>query len=358
MSPGPSDAIAAGVADLATEVDATILALLDADGVRWEKVDPQLHAPLASLRRLVMAGGKRLRPAFCYWGFRGAGGDAGDPRIVRAGAALELLHTSALIHDDVIDCSASRRGLEVIHAEFARRHADAAWPGDSERFGEGIAILLGDLAFVYADMLLAGVPAPALAVFDELRLEVNVGQLLDLIGSARRDATVESARRIGRYKSAKYTIERPLHLGAAIADPAGWGRLSGPLSDYGLPLGEAFQLKDDLLGAFGDPARTGKPAGGDIREGKPTLLYALSRQHATGSASRLIIDRFGAPDLSDREVAAIQTAFEDTGARAEVEAMVDALVTEALEAAGRMPISGEAAAALGALAHFVAGRDF
>ena len=282
MSPGPSDAIAAGVADLATEVDATILALLDADGVRWEKVDPQLHAPLASLRRLVMAGGKRLRPAFCYWGFRGAGGDAGDPRIVRAGAALELLHTSALIHDDVIDCSASRRGLEVIHAEFARRHADAAWPGDSERFGEGIAILLGDLAFVYADMLLAGVPAPALAVFDELRLEVNVGQLLDLIGSARRDATVESARRIGRYKSAKYTIERPLHLGAAIADPAGWGRLSGPLSDYGLPLGEAFQLKDDLLGAFGDPARTGKPAGGDIREGKPTLLYALSRRQRHG----------------------------------------------------------------------------
>ena len=358
MSPGPSDAIAAGVADLATEVDATILALLDADEVRWERVDPQLHAPLASLRRLVMAGGKRLRPAFCYWGFRGAGGDAGDPRIVRAGAALELLHTSALIHDDVIDCSASRRGLEVIHAEFARRHADAAWPGDSDRFGEGVAILLGDLAFVYADMLLTGVPAPALAVFDELRLEVNVGQLLDLIGSARRDATVESARRIGRYKSAKYTIERPLHLGAAIADPAGWGRLSGPLSDYGLPLGEAFQLKDDLLGAFGDPARTGKPAGGDIREGKPTLLYALSRQHATGSASRLINDRFGAPDLSDGEVAAIQTAFEDTGARAEVEAMVDALVAEALEAAGRLPISGEAAAALGALAHFVAGRDF
>jgi geranylgeranyl diphosphate synthase, type I len=350
MTPWPSDAFGAAV-------DARILALLDADEVRWAKVDPGLHAPLASLRRLVMAGGKRLRPAFCYWAFHGAGGDPGDPRVIGAGAALEMLHTSALIHDDIIDCSLQRRGQEVIHAEFARHHQVAGWPGDSRRFGEGVGILVGDLALVYSDMLLAGVPPEASAVFDELRLEVNIGQYLDLMGTVGRDATEASARRIGRYKSAKYTIERPLHLGAAIADPAGFSRLAGPLSDYGLPLGDAFQLKDDVLGAFGDPAVTGKPSGGDIREGKPTLLYALARQRATGSLSRLMGKRFGAADLSDTEVAAIQSAFENTGARAEVEATIEALVAEALEAAERLPLGEESVGALRALALFVAGRD-
>jgi geranylgeranyl diphosphate synthase type I len=357
MIPWPPDALAAGVAELAAKVDARILALVDGDRLRWEALDPGLGTPLGSLRRLVMAGGKRLRPAFCYWSFRGAGGAADDARVFGAGAALEMLHTSALIHDDIIDCSMSRRGEEVIHAEFARRHRTAEWQGDGRRFGEGVAILIGDLALVYADMLLAGVPAEASAVFDELRLEVNIGQYLDLVGTVGRDATEASARRIGRYKSAKYTIERPLHLGAAIADPAGFGRLAGPLSDYGLPLGDAFQLKDDLLGAFGDPALTGKPTGGDIREGKPTLLYALARQRARGPLSDLMGERFGAADLSDDEVAAIQSAFEDTGAKAEVEATIEGLLSEALQAAERLPVDEESAGALCALALFVAGRD-
>jgi geranylgeranyl diphosphate synthase type I len=352
MRPG----LAAGLTELAAKVDARMVSLLDADGLRWEKVDPQLQAPLAALRRLVTAGGKRLRPAFCYWGFRGAGGDPDDPRVIGAGAALEMLHTSALIHDDIMDASMTRRGVEVIHAEFAGRHRHAGWAGDSRHFGEGAAILIGDVAFVYADMLLAGVPAEASAVFDELRLEMNVGQFLDLAGSARRDATRESARRIGRYKSGKYTIERPLHLGAAIADPAGFARLAGPLSAYGLPLGEAFQLTDDLLGAFGDPTVTGKPSGDDIREGKPTLLYAVARDQATGAASHLMRDRFGAPDLTDAEVAAIQAVLEDTGARAEVDATIDGLVAQALAAVEHLPITKEACAALGDLALFVAGR--
>jgi geranylgeranyl diphosphate synthase type I len=320
-------------------------------------VDPELVDPLASLRRLVAAGGKRLRPAFCYWAFRGAGGDPDDPGIVDAAAALEMLHTGALVHDDVIDSSPRRRGVEVVHATFARRHQAAGWRGESRRFGDGVAILVGDLSVVYADMLLGRVPAEAAAVFDELRLELNVGQYLDLLGSVRRDVTEASARRISRYKSGKYTIERPLHLGAAIADPAGLARLAGPLSAYGLPLGEAFQLKDDLLGAFGDAGVTGKPSGDDLREGKPTLLYAVAARRASGAASELLGRRFGAPDLSDGEVAAIQGVFEDTGARAEVEATVERLVGEALAALERLPIGGEATAALADLAVFVAGRQ-
>src|SRR5207248_344040 len=196
------------------------------------------------LRDLVLAGGKRLRPAFCHWGFVGAGGAPDDPMVVDAGAALELLHTFALVHDDVMDGSGRRRGMATVHRAFEDRHAAAGWSG------EGVAILVGDLAFVYADILLAAAPAPAGQVFSELRLEVNIGQYLDLLGTARRDATPELAERICQYKSGKYTIERPLHLGAALA-----GRLDDlapAYTAYGMPLGEAFQLRDDLLGAFGD----------------------------------------------------------------------------------------------------------
>jgi geranylgeranyl diphosphate synthase type I len=344
-------------ADLATHVDARILTLLDSDASRWAAVDPQLAEPLAALRRLVAAGGKRLRPAFCYWAFRGAGGDAGDPRVIDAGAALEMLHTGALVHDDIIDSSIRRRGVEVVHSAFARRHRVAGWQGESGRFGEGVGILVGDLAVVYADMLLGDVPREAWAVFDELRLELNIGQYLDLLGTVRRDATEASARRISLYKSGKYTIERPLHLGAALADPAGLAGRSGPLSRYGQPLGEAFQLKDDLLGTFGDVAVTGKPAGEDLREGKPTLLYALASRRAVGAAGELLAARFGAPDLTEDEVVAIQHVLEDTGARAEVEATIDRLVHDALAAAEGLPLETEAIAALAELAVYVASRE-
>jgi geranylgeranyl diphosphate synthase type I len=338
-------------------VDERILALLDQEIARWSQVDPALADPLTSLRQLVAAGGKRLRPAFCYWAFRGAGGDPEDPRVVNAAAALEMLHTGALVHDDVIDASLRRRGIDVVHAVFARRHQIGAWRGESRRFGEGVAVLVGDLAVVYADVLLGAVPPEASAVFDDLRVELNVGQYLDLLGSVRGDVTEGSARRVGRYKSGKYTVERPLHLGAAIADPAGLAGLAGPLSAYGLPLGEAFQLRDDLLGVFGDSDVTGKPSGDDLREGKPTLVYALAAHRATGTAAELLRRRFGAPDLTVDEVAAIQRVFEDTGARDEVEAAIERLVDEALAAVDGLPLQADAAAALADLAAFVGGRQ-
>jgi geranylgeranyl diphosphate synthase type I len=277
--------------------------------------------------------------------------------IADAGAALELLHTCALIHDDVIDGSARRHGRDTIHIDYEARHALANWRGEGRRFGEGVAILVGDLAFVYADAFLMGAPIAARAIFTELRLEVNVGQYLDLIGTARADVSPEAARRICQYKSGKYTIERPLHLGAALLGDDTLARLTEPLSAYGSPLGEAFQLKDDLLDAFGDPAVTGKPVGSDLREGKPTYLLALARRAAKGPALRLLTERYGAPDLTDGEVAQLQSILVDTGARAGTERLVEELVDDAIVAAANAPLTMEARAALGDLAHFVAGRD-
>ena len=343
------------LAAISERVAARIDALLAAEQQRWGAVDADMVEPYTSLRALVSRG-KRLRPAFCHWGWVGAGGDPDDPRIVDAGAALELLHAFAIVHDDIMDGSTRRHGRPCVHVEFADRHAERGWRGEARRFGDGAALLIGDLAFVYADRLLSGAPADAMDVFTELRVEVNVGQYLDLIGTATRNASPARARTICVYKSGKYTIERPLHLGAALA-----GRLDDlakAYTAYGIPLGEAFQLRDDLLGAFGDAERLGKGVGEDIREGKPTALYAAARGRA-GAADAALLDRcYGRPDLTDAEIAGVQQVLTDTGARAEIEGAVTTLTDTALGALAEAHLPEPAAAELAALAQFVSGRDF
>ena len=339
---------------VAPPVVARIAALLDAETTRWGLVDPELLPPLEALRRFVLDGGKRLRPAFCHWAYVGAGGDPADPTVTDAGAALELLHAFALLHDDVMDGSRLRRGRTTVHIDFAGRHVAAGWRGEARRFGEGVAILVGDLAFVYSDLLMVGVPPEATRIFNELRIELNIGQALDLIGTAeaRRDRSM--ARRIACYKSGKYTVERPLHLGAALMGRL--GELAEPLSAYGLPLGEAFQMRDDILGTFGDPAVTGKPVGEDLREGKPTPLLAITTARA-GAPGAALLARVGSPELGDDEIAAIQALMTETGAREETERLVDRLAAEAVAALDRTALTAEARAALAELATFVARRD-
>jgi geranylgeranyl diphosphate synthase, type I len=339
---------------VATRVEARLGRLFDGEAARWRAVDPALAEPLESLQQLVQVGGKRLRPAFCYWAFVGAGGDPDDPRVVDAGAAFEMLHAFALIHDDVMDGAEVRRGQPATHATFVERHRLAGWRGEDRRFGEGVAILVGDLAHVYADRLLGDPPGDAAALWHELRLELIVGQYLDLLGTARSDRDPATARRIARYKSGKYTIERPLHVGAALA--GGDEKLLAALSAYGDPLGEVFQLRDDVLGAFGDPAVTGKPVGPDLREGKPTPLLASASQRAT-PAQAGVLRRVGEADLSDGDVAAIQQVLVETGAVADIEAQIGDLTSRAIDALADAPITPAAAAELVGLARFVAGRD-
>jgi geranylgeranyl diphosphate synthase, type I len=339
---------------VAAQVEARLARLFADEIPRWRAVDPALAEPLESLQRLVEAGGKRLRPAFCYWAFVGAGGDPGDPRVVDAGAAFEMLHAFALIHDDVMDGAEVRRGAPATHTTFIGRHRRAGWRGEDRRFGEGVAILVGDLAHVYADRLLGDPPGGAAALWHELRLELIVGQYLDLLGTARADRDPATARRIARYKSGKYTIERPLHVGAALAggDPV----LLAALSAYGDPLGEAFQLRDDVLGAFGDPAVTGKPVGPDLREGKPTPLLAAAAQRASATQADTL-RRVGSADLTDDDVVAIQRVLVETGALGEIEGQIERMTSLAIDALAAAPITPGAARELVDLAHFVAGRD-
>ena len=331
-----------------------IIALLDAELVRWREVDTDLVEPLVALRDLITAGGKRLRPAFCHWAFVGAGGDPDNAVAIDVGAALELLHTFALVHDDVMDGSDFRRGRPAVHRRFITEHERAAWRSEARRFGEGAAILVGDFAFVYADILFAAAPPAARPVFDELRLELCVGQYLDLVGTASGSSERTKAERIERYKSGKYTVERPLHLGAALAGRL--DELAAPLSAVGLPLGEAFQLRDDLLGVFGDAEVTGKPVGDDLREGKLTPLVAAAVARADGSAAALL-DRLGSPDLTTGEIAALQAVLVETGARGEVEAAIERRVDQGLAALAVAPLTAEARQALEELGTFVAWRD-
>ena len=195
----------------------------------------------------------------------------------------------------------------------------------------------------------------AIDVFTELRLEVNIGQYLDLLGAVRGHGTAEAARRICVYKSGKYTVERPLHLGAALAGRL--DELAPALSGYGLPLGEAFQLRDDLLGAFGDEGLLGKPVGDDLREGKPTALVALARERSSAGDRRFLDERLGTRDMSATDIAELQTVLVDSGARQAIEQQVDDLVAQSLAALELVPITDDAHSALVDLARFVAGRD-
>ncbi len=298
---------------------------------------------LLDAARQAVGGGKRLRPAFAYWGWRSAGGSAAKTdAIITAATAIELVHASALVHDDVMDNSATRRGAPSAHREFTRlRRADPQLV-ESERFGISAAILLGDMLLSWSDELLSRSGFKPKAVvrarvyFDKLRTEVVAGQYLDMLAQTSRSTSASDAMRVLRYKSAKYTVERPLQFGAALAK-ADLPLLTA-LSSYGIPLGEAFQLRDDVLGVFGESDVTGKPSGDDIREGKRTLLMARAHAKATPEQHDVLAKHFGRADVDADGIAAVQQVFRDTGALAAVETVITELTTAARGALKHAPI--------------------
>jgi geranylgeranyl diphosphate synthase type I len=318
-------------------VQAALDAFLDEQAERLAPLGEDAARLLAEARASV-SGGKRFRAAFCYWGFHSVAGPADDSEagpndaLVRACASLELLHASALVHDDYMDASDTRRGRPATHRGFAAEHRRDGWRGDPEQYGASAAILLGDLLLSWSDELLrrCGLPLDrvvgALDVFDRCRSEVITGQFLDVSVQARGAADVDAAMTVLRYKSAKYSIERPLHIGATLA--GGDERQLGRLSAFGLPLGEAFQLRDDLLGVYGDPAATGKPAGDDLIEGKRTVLVALALDGAPAhEASRL--DAALGSDLDEARVTELRRIIDDSGAHAQVESVITELASRA-----------------------------
>ncbi|WP_307861778.1 polyprenyl synthetase family protein [Nocardioides sp. SYSU D00065] len=335
------------------EVQQVLDAFLDERAGELAPLGPDADR-LVTEARTALRGGKRLRAAFCHWGHRAIRPEVEDPgALARACASLEVLHASALVHDDLMDASDTRRGRPATHRAFEAEHRAAGWRGDARQYGAAAAILLGDLLLGWASDLLRGSGfgpaevAPGLTLFEQCRSEVIAGQFLDVSVQARGRADVDTAMTVLRYKSAKYSIERPLHIGAALAG-AGPEQLQ-QLSRFGLPLGEAFQLRDDLLGVFGDPEQTGKPAGDDLVEGKRTVLVALALDAAPRTAARRLDSALGTP-LAAADVAELRSIIEDSGARSQVEEVIGSLADRAVDALRSADVDEDARAALTELA--------
>jgi geranylgeranyl diphosphate synthase, type I len=326
---------------LRAEVHRELAAFLQAKRKEAAQIDAQFVAAVDSLSEFVLGPGKRLRPTFAWWGWRGAGGSPVDPQapaVLRAVSSLELIHACALVHDDLMDGSTTRRSAPTVHIDFAARHRRAGWSGSPERFGAATAILLGDIALAWADDMLRGADLwpdqlnRAHTVWQAMRTEVLAGQYLDVLTQSSGDETPETALRIDRYKTAAYTVERPLHLGAAIAGAG--STLVQAYRRFGADIGIAFQLRDDLLGMFGDPRVTGKPAGDDLREGKRTLLLAYGLRAADEKrqtrAADLLRDAIGNPQVDENTVTEIRELLIELGAVADVERRITTLTNSAL----------------------------
>ncbi|ACZ31014.1 Polyprenyl synthetase [Xylanimonas cellulosilytica DSM 15894] len=357
--------------NLRADVDAAVarhLEALEAQVAALGRPATALTAQAAAL----LGGGKRLRAAFAYWSFRAHGGaDAGPEReaVVRTGAALELFQAAALLHDDVMDASDTRRGQPTAHRAFEARHATAGWAGEPVRFGESAAILLGDLCLVATQREIAEALAPlpreraeaVRAAFDTMQSEVIVGQYLDVLVQAEPwgldpHADEERARAVIRAKTTSYSVRQPLVVGALIAGatPAQVAAVAA----VGLPLGEAFQLRDDVLGVFGDPEVTGKPAGDDLREGKRTVLAARTMAAGDAAQRALLAERLGDAHLTDDDVAALREAVVASGALAGVEALIAELADDAISRLEAADLAAPGKDVLLELAHAAVDRAF
>jgi geranylgeranyl diphosphate synthase, type I len=332
MHPVEAFTLPPACADLAARVEKALTGFLVEQRDFVAADDPGVRAAFDELERVIASGGKRLRPVFCCLGHMAAGGEVED-EIVRAAAALELLHTFALVHDDVMDRSAVRRGESTTWTHLAEEHRRFAFRGDPEGYGISAAVLVGDLAMTLADraFLESGFPPerllPGFGRYGRMRTDMVAGQFLDVVAANRGEVGEEEARRIAVLKSGAYTVEGPLHIGAILA--AAPGRLLTRLSAYGVALGEAFQLRDDILGAFGDPSVTGKDRDSDLREGKRTVLVAKAMAEASPADRRFLDERLGRPNLSEVQVERMRRILRVSGALEGTEALVEELGSRA-----------------------------
>ena len=313
-----------------------------------------------------MRGGKRMRPAFAYWGYRAVTPGPADPvtdETMLLFAALEMLHACALVHDDVIDDSDTRRGMPTAHVHFTDLHRGRGWRGSAEQFGRSAAILLGDLSLVWADDIVAAADLPGdgrhrvQRVWSDIRTEVLGGQYLDIVAESRGEHSIASAMNVNTFKTASYTVSRPLQMGAAAA--ADRPDVQRIFHDLGTDLGVAFQLRDDVLGVFGDPAVTGKPSGDDLRSGKRTVLLAEAVERADASdpaAAELLRSSIGT-DLTEAQVRELCSAIESVGALAAVEEHIETLSRHALSTLTDAPINAPAKAGLTELVGLAANRS-
>lgn len=331
-------------------------------------------ARMMDAARAATSGGKRLRARFCLTGFEAVadtdGSDlSGADGVAGVAAALEVFHAAALVHDDIIDNSDTRRGAPSAHRRIERAHLDAGWSGDAVAFGRAGGILLGDLLVALSDDLLEDaltlcdprVAAATRAQYATMRRDVTIGQFLDIAEESAHIMApdhehAERALRVASLKSARYSVEQPLLIGARLAD-ADDTQLRA-LAAFGHPVGMAFQLRDDVLGVFGDADETGKPAGDDLREGKRTVLIAYAREALAPGARRLVDELVGDPDLDAGQIASLQATIRDTGALERVEKLIADYVRSADRALSGARLGNAAVSRLRDLARAVAERTF
>lgn len=314
-------------------------------------IGPSMYG-LSELRGMALAGGKRIRPAFVHWAFVAGGGDPDDNCAIDAGSVLEMLHTFALVHDDVMDESPTRRGMPTLQVTFAERHRALGMRGCAKRYGENMAILLGDFAFLMCTELATRLPRAALRTFYWSATQLMHGQYLDLETTASGEFNSEIAARTALLKTGSYTVEGPLLIGAALA-PRG-PEIKPQLQVYGRAIGQAFQLRDDLLDIFGEEAETGKPVGGDIVHHKATRLLDIVRARATGRDRELLI-RLEANDI---DLATVRSLLVRSGAVDELECKIDALVTQAIDALYEVDLATPGRDSLIDAAHFACHRKW
>ena len=339
--------------------------------------------PVVDYTQSLLQGGKRFRALFCYWAWRASLSESAyhqseqevnesEQAIAGIAASLEMFHAAALVHDDLLDQSDTRRGAPSIHKRFETLHKDKQWAGAPERFGVAGSVLVGDLMLgwsseIFGNALLHSpnreIESACRDEFSLMRVEVMAGQYLDVLeenAATTRPVKegVGRAEKVILYKTAKYSIEAPLRIGAAFAG-ADQSTL-GVFTQFGIPLGIAFQLRDDILGVFGDPSVTGKPAGDDLREGKRTVLVALTREALT-EQSPSMADSFEelltSRELDAQQIAFMQKLIQESGALAKTERMITELADRSLDALESSNLEETAKAALKSLALKVINRD-
>ena len=337
--PSPAESARAEADAFAAALEHELAEFFATQCSRVSEISRDAEGLIEAVERLTR-GGKRLRARLCYWGWRGAGGAELAPAPVLAAAALELFQSAALIHDDILDRSDTRRGRPSVHREFEQLHREHRWRDDPAHFGASAGILTGDLSLSFAEELYARAEAlvpeaarrGARELFDTMRTQVMVGQYLDVHAEVAPpaedpDEQLRRAMTVLRYKSAKYSVEHPVTIGAALAGAR--GTTVSRYAAFALPVGEAFQLRDDVLGVFGDPVTTGKPAGDDIREGKRTALVALCARGATAEQVRWLESLLGRTDLTDDELRRARELMESSGALGHTEELIREFVATA-----------------------------